>query len=972
MTAPMTPFRLLFALVAAAALGVALHSPATAQDADGDIDEESLLEKARPMVKDLYLHPDAIDPPRMLRTALQRLEHRSPQILVLERDDEALIIRVADEASTETGSERVIRTADVDLETAFDLLESAVLWIHPQLADAEITEDDLRTAALTGALRTLDRHSSVIAGDRLADFNTRFKGTLVGIGSTIGRRDGALRIIKPFADTPAMRSGLQPWDAITFIDGVNTEPMSVNDAVDRIRGPEGVPVVLTVQRPEEEFTRVFVIVRDKVLRPSVESSLLSGNVGYIAIDHFSKKTSQEVVTALTGLTTQSAQPSLKGLVIDLRGNQGGSMIHAARIVNNFVEEGMLVQTEGRNGGKVRGLTWKVPAKPARKRFDGPVVVLVDRRTASGSEIVAGGLKFMERGLILGRQTFGKGTVQKVYSLTDGVSMKLTVARYLLPGEKFINSVGVTPDVATGQLWLDPIDPTVPDEFVELASAVGLNSGDGGLDARRNPGAGRAPTSGGINAAPEMRLLYPRTLSSWGKVDEEEPTEVDAAHEEAGLENGAAAEVDEPTGPPEELTGDAAVRSSIPGDAGDERFNDVELRIAHDLLLAAKPTDRREELILAVRPIVASWQTTQAQRLATELGQRDISWTPTDDPRWLDRSPALDAETDTALAQPLPPLEVSLKLPEILNAGEESAATLTVRNTGERSWTRLRARLESSSEALDDASFVLGDLEPGAETSTELFLRLSSRAESREDVWRLYLLDDDGPLGQPWTGTLRTQGLPATPLLLRVATAVEPDPNGGIVLRADVSVRNESGGPTGDVRLFFGNPPDETVERIERFRNLDPIEAASERSGSLSLRVRDPAALGTIPISLRATDTRTGDSTTVSLELPTGAGLPPSEWYRPAKAELKHASRGSADKAVQVAGTVTSPAPLASVEVLVDRDKLYTRRVAPGDDVRTVPFMVQAPIDVGPNLVIVRTKTADGVSWTERSWVLGER
>jgi len=927
---------------------------AVAQDVDGDIDEESLLARAKPMVRDLYLHPEAIDSEAMLRAGVQSLEHQSPQILVLEQGQDELVLRVGD-------AMRVLDVTGNDIDGAFELLETAVLWAHSLLADEDITEDELRTAALSGALRTIDRHSSVIAGDRLNDFNVRFKGTLVGIGARIGRRDGALRVVKPFEDAPAGKAGLKTWDVISHVDGVATDAMSVDDAVDRIRGPEGVPVVLRVERDGEDFARVFVIVRAKVLVPSVESALLSNNIGYINIDHFSKKTSLEFVDALGKLTGPTA---LQGLVVDLRGNQGGSMIHAARIVNNFVEEATLVQTEGPKGGRVKGLTWKVPAKAERKRYDGPVVVLVDRRTASGSEIVAGGIKFLERGLILGRQTFGKGTVQKVYSLADDVSMKLTVARYLLPGEKFINKVGVTPDVAVGQMWLDPRDPTVPDEFVESEELLGLEAGDGGLDARKNPGAGRSPETGGINAAPQLRLLAPRILASWTESDEAPtpPPATDPTPEEPAL-----------TGPPDEPTGDAKVRSALPGDVGDEQFNDIELRIAYELLLAADPTDRRTELLTKAGPIVQRWQDTQAARLAQGLALRGVTWTPSQDPRWLDRTPALDDETAAAMLRPQPALSVALNLPDALHAGERATATLVVKNTTETHWKRLRARLESSSGALDDGSFVIGDLAPGEERSNEVALSMSTREPSRIDTWRLYLLDDDGPLGAPWEGTVRTVGLTPKPLLVKVGTEIAPDPSGGIVITANVAVRNEAPEPSGDVRIFFGDPPDESVERIERFRSLDPVASGGEGSGSLSLKVRDPAALGVITIKLRATDMDTGLSTTVALELPTGSALAMSDWYRPASTTLQKLSdRGPASGTHAVAGTVTATSPLASVEVLVDRDKLFTRRIAPSENVRTVPFSIDAPIEVGPNLILVRTTTADGVSWTERRWVLGER
>ena len=934
-------------------------SPVLAQDRsdpDGDdIDQETLLQKAAPLIQDLYLHPDAVQPTAMLTAGVQALEHQSAQIVVLETGPSELTLRVGDTV-------RVLSTSDVDsLESVFARFEIVATWIHPLLEDEEISLDDLRSTALAAALRTIDRHSRVIAGDRLDDFNTRFKGTLVGIGARIGRRDGALRVVKPFLDAPAGRAGLKTWDAITHVDGVATEAMGVDDAVDRIRGPEGVPVVLTVVRDGEPGPRVFVIVREQVLVPSVESYLLSGNIGYVTIDHFSKKTSQEFVDHVERL---SSGGTLAGLIVDVRENQGGSMIHAGRIVNHFVDDGLLIKTEGREGGQVRGLTWKVPARASRKRYDGPVAVLVNSQTASGSEIVAGGLKFLERAITIGSQTFGKGTVQKVYSLTDSVSMKLTVARYLLPGDRFINIVGVTPDVLTGQLWLDPEDPTVPDDLREPPEVTGADDGPGGLDSRHNPGAGRAPTSGGSNAAPNLRLLYPRMLAAWADVEAPDSAPTPAGEEATG-------------GPPDESTGDDAARSNLPGDAGEPRFNDMELRIAHEVLLAAAAGDRRAELIGHARPIVARWQATQNGRLAEGLGLRSVPWTPSEEPRWIDRSPATAEGFEAQMLAALPPLDARLTLPHKFTAGESSEARLLVKNTGEEPQLRLRARVESSDHALDGASFLIGDLAPGEERAAVVSVRHSSQAETRRDTWRLYLIDDAGPLGGPWRGTVETVGSVSPDLQLRVSTELDAEPGGGILLTATVEVLNGSAAPTGEVRVRFGDAGDERVERMERFRTIDDVAPSASGQVALRLRIRDPAAIPVLPIRLRASDLQTGRSTTVALELPTGVPSEAGPWRRAAEVTFTSLPGGGVTQAaagagtLPLVGTVTSSTPLESIEVLVRGDKLFTHRAPAGIEQRSVPFDVSAALEPGPNLVLVRTKTTEGVSRTARVWVLGE-
>ncbi|MEE2829864.1 MAG: PDZ domain-containing protein, partial [Myxococcota bacterium] len=230
-------------------------------------DQGDLLERALNRIERLYLHPEVIDPPAMARRGIQAMERAGPDLLVLEEDSASLLVQ--------SGTRRqVFTTEDVDsLDSAGEKVRSVASFMAAEPAEAGDdgpSEEDLHVEALRGMLGTIDRHSRLIVGGKLDDFNTRFKGTLVGIGARIGRRQGRLTVIDTFSDAPAGQSGLLAGDAITHIDGHATTALSVEDAVERIRGPEGVPVVLTVERDEEEGRRIFVIVRAKVLVPSVK------------------------------------------------------------------------------------------------------------------------------------------------------------------------------------------------------------------------------------------------------------------------------------------------------------------------------------------------------------------------------------------------------------------------------------------------------------------------------------------------------------------------------------------------------------------------------------------------------------------------------------------------------------------------------------------------------------------------------
>ncbi|MCP4867101.1 MAG: PDZ domain-containing protein [Proteobacteria bacterium] len=930
-----------------------IATPALAGDST-----EGLFERAFPRLQASYLHPEAMDPERMTAAGIQRMERASPEVLVLEDGPSRLEVWSGDKA-------RIFRTDDVTtIDGVRERLDDVIAFvIGGRSGDDVIEPDELRQQALHGVLATVDRHSRLIVGDGLDEFNTRFKGTLVGIGARIGRRRNAedtlvLTVVEPFASAPAGRAGLLKGDVITHIDGHSTTALAVEAAVDRIRGPEGVPVVLTVLRPEEELRRVFVIVREKVLVPSVDSTLLSGGVGLISIDHFSQKTHEEVAAALDELQIQVSN-ELKGIVIDLRGNTGGSMRRAASVANYFVDQGMLVRTEGNLGRTVKGLTPQIPAQAGRVRWTGPVAVLVNRRTASGSEIVAGDLKFLGRSITIGTQTFGKGTVQKIYPLRkteEKVSMKMTVARYLLPDDAFVNTVGVTPDIVTGAIWLDPNEPLLPEQLREPPEAAGRTAGAGGLDSRKNPGGGREPTSGGVNAEPALHLWYPRVLDDWGGADGDEPP---AAEETPG--------VVAPT--------DGNGRSNLLGNAGDELFNDVELRLAHEILIQADRDDQRTELIELARPIVAEMARLQAERMALAAQEADLAWAPTPLPRWMDRAPAREDAYQEAMLRDAPAgLLAQLHLPKQFVAGESTHVKLEVTNQRTDAVHHLRAKLESSTDILDGASFLLGDVPPGETRSWTIPVDVDPAYQTRLDVWRLYLIDDDGPLGGPFRGLAETRGGDRPNLALSVTTSSEPQPDGSAIVSAAVKVRNDGPGDAGELRIYFGDPRKAGVERLERFRSVTELAAGESAQVELSLRVRDPGAQPVVAVRLRASDSRSGSATTLAVDVPstgaieTGWRVPPSiRMSMPHSSADAPPARGSTD--FRVRGSVEAAAGLASVTVNVGGDQVFSRATK---DVSKLDLEAEAILDVGPNRVRVDAASIDGVEVRRSFWVLGER
>ncbi|MCB9682773.1 MAG: hypothetical protein H6733_15005 [Alphaproteobacteria bacterium] len=400
------------------------------------------------LVRDLYLELDQVEPADLLDAAAERL---SDEIDWLGVRADGPVVQLLDGDGRPIGEVTV--TGWDDLPAALYALEVAV-----RATGRDLGELDLRHTTLDGATHALDRFSRVLVGDGLDRFDTRLKGTLVGIGARLSIVDDRLRITGTFADGPAEKAGVLAGDWVERIDGRGTTNMPVSEAVRLIRGEPGTAVAVDLVREttadDGTVTRKpmhLELERDNVIVPNVEPRVLDGGVGYVRIDHVSQKTVYNLRHAMAELLAQDALG--RGLVIDLRGNTGGSMKESAGVVDQFVRSGLLLTTAGRDGNPVQNLMARMDARDAGDEPPIPIVVLVDRRTASGAEIIAGALLEHERVVLLGQRTYGKGKVQKIYDLDDDASLKLTVAQYILLHDRRVNGEGIVPDVTLGDVVL---------------------------------------------------------------------------------------------------------------------------------------------------------------------------------------------------------------------------------------------------------------------------------------------------------------------------------------------------------------------------------------------------------------------------------------------------------------------------------------------------------------------------------------
>jgi carboxyl-terminal processing protease len=305
----------------------------------------------------------------------------------------------------------------------------------------EIDTQRLVQGAIRGMLKELDPHTAFMTEDMFKEMQVDTKGEFGGLGITIGMKNDVLTVIAPIEDTPAWRAGIKAGDRILKVDGEPTKDMSVENAVKRMRGVPGTSVTISVMREEFKEAKDFVIVRDIIKLKSVKSRVIDTTVGYVRITSFQERTDADLEQALAALWAQN--PALKGIVLDLRNNPGGLLDQAVLVSGSFLEKGRLVvYTKGRKANN--NVEYKVRGGGGRTAF--PMVVLVNHGSASASEIVAGALQDWGRAVILGVDTFGKGSVQTVVPLEDGSGLRLTTAKYYTPKGRSIQNTGIKPDI----------------------------------------------------------------------------------------------------------------------------------------------------------------------------------------------------------------------------------------------------------------------------------------------------------------------------------------------------------------------------------------------------------------------------------------------------------------------------------------------------------------------------------------------
>ncbi|OPL17167.1 MAG: peptidase S41 [delta proteobacterium ML8_D] len=303
----------------------------------------------------------------------------------------------------------------------------------------EIPPKKLIYGAVQGMLQSLDPHSSFMKPEDYKELQIETKGSFTGIGIEISLKDGILTVVSPIEGTPAYEAGLKANDKILKIDDKTTKNMTLIESVKLLRGVKGTKVTISIYREGWRQLKDITLIRDEIPIQSVRSRILEDGYGYIRVSNFQDKTFSELEKALKELEEGEG---LKGLVLDLRNNPGGLLDQAVKVADVFLEKGLVVYTDGR----MEEQKMRFEAQANRYSHNYPIAVLVNEGSASASEIVAGALQDHKRAIILGVQTFGKGSVQTIIPLEDGSAVRLTTARYYTPNGRSIQAKGIEPDI----------------------------------------------------------------------------------------------------------------------------------------------------------------------------------------------------------------------------------------------------------------------------------------------------------------------------------------------------------------------------------------------------------------------------------------------------------------------------------------------------------------------------------------------
>ncbi len=335
-----------------------------------------------------------------------------------------------------------VNSLENNIYKKIDLFGEVLDKINKEYVD-EIDQSESMDSAINGLLQSLDPYSAYMSPEIFKEMKTETSGEFGGLGIEVSMESGVVKVISPIDDTPASRAGIKSGDYIVKIDGIQVQGKSLTEAVELMRGLVGTEIELTIRRRGEKKALTFVIVRETIEIQSVKSELLEKNIGYLRLTSFNENSAEQIEKKIRKLEKNK---DISAYILDLRNNPGGLLSQAIKISDFFLDNGEIVSTKSRK--KIENRKWF--AKKGDLTNGKTLIVLINYGSASASEIVAGALQDQKRAILLGENSYGKGSVQSIIPLKNKGAIRLTVAKYYLPSGKSISDVGVSPDIEVSE------------------------------------------------------------------------------------------------------------------------------------------------------------------------------------------------------------------------------------------------------------------------------------------------------------------------------------------------------------------------------------------------------------------------------------------------------------------------------------------------------------------------------------------
>jgi len=855
-----------------------------------------LLDRVRYFVEDKYVDPQRIDAGAMFDAALRVVERENPGVL-FRREPQGKLLHVAVHSFSTT-----IELPPIErLNTLSEQLSRVAVVLDDHLPE-DVKRPEIEYAFINGMLSTLDPHSVLLPPEVSKEWEVENQGEFGGLGITIQMRDGWLTVQYPLKETPAFRAGLKAEDRITRIEDESTINMELQEAVSKLRGPVGSPVNITVDRESFSTPRVFTIVRDTIRINPVEGLLLEGGIGYVQIDNFHAAASRDLSMLLAQFKREN-QGRLKGLVLDLRGNPGGYLHQAIEISDMFLSDGAIVSTV--EGGR-RDLT---QAQPGGTESDYPIAILVNANSASASEIVAGALKNRQRAVIIGERTFGKGSVQHVYPNGDDSRLKMTVSKYLTPGDQSIQGVGISPDIL--------LRPSV----VEMV----VNEKEGTED-------------------PMVSLNWRERVSREADLDQAfdwATVSIDpAAYEVRYLR-----ENDEEDGP---RTDDLDVTG------------DWEVQFAKDLILSVT-NSRRAEMLVAASQVVERSNRTEAARILEAFEELGIDWSSGPQPE----TPNLSLEFSVEGGKVVSGVDAQEITVTVTNSGTQPAHQLMAVAKSElgfldgaefffgkidvgetRSWSRTLRGIDGQSNRLSEVKFKIQD------AARREFGEHTERVEIQGTpvpAFAFEVVSRDSGEGCIGNGN----GMPER----------------GETVCLDLTVTNVGDGDAPEVFARLRNRAGRDLDLEVGTAEIGPLKAGEQAKSILRFKLRGDTAV--FPVELSVGDNQRYDYNAVMrggfydyfvqmLPFEIALGQATQMKADPPQLRITREPEGLVGRAQAViSGLVEDDKALKDLMIFHGEEKVFYQ--GGGDDIRALPFTVDLDLEEGENLVVIMARDQEGLT-----------